>query len=356
MKKIYLLSVLICLSFLSSCVDDSRNPGVNNPPPVFSYDETEASFCMTLASLSYTAENNPAYVRDSLILQLKNNNYATGGDWKLDWGPALSSQNGNMMYVAKDTTVTPAAYCIAIRGTDWCFPYDWEEDIGAIEFVRYPWGTSEDSVSYGALFGLDSLLIMRDSATGKTLAQYLNGFSDSTNQMYITGHSLGGMLATMLSAWFIDNGYTSRFSLNTYTFAAPSCGNAQFAQHIAQKISATNSEFYRVVNPNDLVHYFYGDISTVIVNQIPTSIPYSIDAVLFAMDVYFTKYNLIYQHVGTKVELNGPTTPVPCNFPSGSLENYECWVAFEHTTSTYLYLLNAPITNTGNTPCKWKNP
>ncbi|HMS64229.1 MAG TPA: hypothetical protein PKD83_03130 [Ignavibacteria bacterium] len=347
---------IIFIIFISSCNDETTGPVQNNDPVIGGYQNTESAQCMTLSTLAYVNENNTAYIKDSLIIQLSNTGYATGGKWVLDWGPGLSPDKANMMYVAKDTSTNPDSYCIAVRGTDWCFPFDWKQDLGAIDFVDYPYGNgTADSVSYGAIEGLNALLAMTDSVTGKTLAQYLNNFPSGTNRMYITGHSLGGQLATILSSWFLDNGYSSKFSLKAYTYAAPSVGNQNYVDHYTQIFSAANAESHRVINTNDLVPQFSANLVNVIVNQIPTTLPIEVDAVILGIQTYFVKYDLIYKDVGVKYEL-GTLTPTDCNYAPGSLDQYECWVAFEHHTTNYLKLLNAPVTNFTTVPCKWEQP
>ncbi|MBK8551716.1 MAG: hypothetical protein IPL53_11895, partial [Ignavibacteria bacterium] len=148
---------------------------------------------MTLASLSYTAENNPNHseIKDSLILQLADTNYATAGNWKLAWGPGISASGGNLLYVAVDSTADTNYYTIAIRGTDWVFPSNIVEDMEVWKLDKYPYGGSvQDSVAVGSLKGLDTLLAATDN--GKTLAQFLNDIQGTRLKMFITGHSLGG--------------------------------------------------------------------------------------------------------------------------------------------------------------------
>lgn len=346
---------MLFLFFFSSCGDDSpTNPNPNvHDPIVQGYNTNESSECMTLSALAYVNENNPAFIKDSLIVQLANTGYATQGKWKLAWGPGLNSDNSNMMYVAKDTTTNPDRYAIAVRGTDWCYFFNWKEDIGVIEFDSYPFGGSGDSVSHGALYGLNQLLAMRDPVTNQTLVSYLNNIPASSNLMYITGHSLGGQLATILSSWFLDNGYSSKFKLKTYTFAAPSTGNQAYANHYLSIFGAAGAESHRVVNTNDLVPNFCATLESVLVNQIPTTLPLYVDAVVVGLQTYLIKYDLIYENVGNKYEL-GSLVADSCNYAPGSLEQYACWVAFEHHTNTYLTLLNAPLVNYFTAPCEWK--
>ncbi|MDQ3193744.1 MAG: hypothetical protein M3P82_01965 [Bacteroidota bacterium] len=349
--NIFLVFIIVSLSYLlSSCSDDIVKPkvgGINT-----GYIPQESAECLTLASLAYVNENNSSYIRDSLIIQLANTSYATGGKWMLDWGPALTPDLSNMVYIVKDVTTDPDRYAIAIRGTDWCFPFNWEEDLGAIDFAAYPYGGTGDSVSYGALQGLNSLLTLRDSATNKTLISYLNNISATNNQMYITGHSLGGLLTTVFSAWFLDNGFGSKFHLKTYTFAAPTAGNEQFKQHYSQIFSSANAESFRVENPKDLVHYFNGELNTVITNHIPTDYPFKVGLVLTGIEAYFQSYDMVYVHVGERIAL-GTTNPSDCSFAPGTLDQYKCWVLYEHHPDTYLTLMGAANTNVSYVPCSW---
>lgn len=341
------------LFLFNSCTEEEPTAS-NNPVTFFAegYDPAESAQCMTLSTLCYVNENNPAYIKDSLIVQLAIEKYATGGKWKLDWGPALNTDNSNLIYVVKDTTTNPDRYCIAVRGTDWCYYMNWKEDLWIVDFAKYPYGNIHDSISYGALLGLNQLISLRDSATNQTLVSYLNGIQAEKNKMYITGHSLGGQLATVLSAWFLDNGYSSKFDLKVYTYAAPSPGNPAFHEHYTQIFSAANAESFRVVNPSDLVPNFCATLDSVVSQQIPTTLPLEVKGVIEGLQKYFEEYNMVYENVGEEYVL-GKLIPLNCNYAPGSLEQYACWVAFQHTTSTYLFWLNAPDTDYYTASCSW---
>ncbi|MEO6694333.1 MAG: hypothetical protein ABIY50_09855 [Ignavibacteria bacterium] len=346
---VYFVVLLTCMT---SCSED--NPVKNNNVGIVpGYNDDESSDCMTLACLAYVNENNNSYLRDSLKIQLAITSYATEGKWILDWGPALSPDQGNMMYVVKDTTTTPDRYAIAIRGTDWCFPINWKEDILGWDLQRYPYGDQPDSVAEGTLDGLNVLLSMTDSATNRNLAAYLNSLPTGS-YVYITGHSLGGALATILSAWFMDNNFTSRLPLKSYTFAAPSIGNEFFVSHFNNKVTSTGSESHRVINPIDLVPRFWNELEYVLLAQIPTSIPLSVEIIMSSIIVYEQANDLNYKHVGTLHEI-GSLTAQGCSYPS-SFDTYECWVAFAHDHNNYLKLLNAPEVDFYYTNCKWKDP
>lgn len=336
-----------------SCYDDTVS--TNNPVTggySHGYDTSESRQCMTLAALSYVNENNPAYIRDSLIVQLSNQSYATAGKWVLDWGPGLNYDNSNMMYVAKDTSANPDRYCVGIRGTDWCYYMNWKEDLWIVEFEKYPYGSAGDSISSGALSGLNYLLAMRDPVNHKTIVSYLNDIPDGDKQMFITGHSLGGQLASVFSAWFLDNGYGSDFFMKCYTYAAPSPGNQGFYDHYNLLLNSNGAESFRVVNPLDLVPNFCATLPNVISNQIPTMLPLEVKGIIGGLEAYFDYYGMVFYNVGQEHTL-GTILPGNCNYQIGSLEQYACYVGFEHTTSTYLSLLGAANTNYFTASCEW---
>lgn len=337
--------ILFCSLFIlsiNSCSDDSNNIiNTNNPPPELGgYETGEAGIIMTLASLCYTAENNPnhAEIKDSLILQLADSNYSTGGKWKLAWGPGISPGGGNMMYVAVDSTSDTINYAIAIRGTDWAFPSNIQEDMEVWKLDKYPYGGGgNDSVAAGSLDGLDTLLSLTDN--GKTLAMFLNEINGTKLKMYITGHSLGGAMATMVSAWFVDNGYTSKFALETYTFAAPTVGNQSFVDHYNSIMLASNAPSHRVYNSKDFVPFGWAGLDKIIPDQIPTFVPLKIGVVIIALDLYLDSLGVKYVHVNKGVDI-GTLTPTNCSGGS-EVDNYFCWIGFEHAHNNYLRLLNA---------------
>jgi len=336
-----LFSSLLIFSIYSCSEDSSNIINTNNPPPELGgYETGEAGVIMTLASLSYTAENNPNHsqIKDSLILQLADTNYSTKGNWKLAWGPGISQSGGNMMYVAVDSTSDTVNYAIAIRGTDWLFPSNIQEDMEVWKLDKYPYGGgANDSVAAGSLYGLDTLLSTTDN--GKTLAMFLNEITGSKLKMYVTGHSLGGAMATMVSAWFVDNGYTSKFALETYTFAAPTVGNQSFVDHYNSIMLASNAPSHRVYNSKDFVPFGWAGLDQIIPEEIPTFVPPKLGFVIIAVDLYLDSLGIKYEHVNNAVDI-GTMTPTDCSGGS-EIDNYFCWIGFEHNHNNYLRLLNA---------------
>jgi hypothetical protein len=341
---------IILLSFNSCSNNSPITP--NGPPPGVGYQESESKVCMTLSSLCYVNENNPAYLKDSLLIQLSDTNYETAGNWVLDWGPGVDAVTGNMMFVAKDTSSSPPQYAIAIRGTDWCFPINWVEDIINWEFERFAFGAASDSIALGTWVGLLAVLNLTDPVSGQNIYNYLNSLPSDNSPLYITGHSLGGALATALSAWILDSGFGIKFKFKAYTFAAPSIGNASFVHTFNTKIQATNSESHRIVNPKDVVPRFWAEIDSIIIQQLPTTLPLLIDGILLGIQGFMIEEGIYYYNVG-QLQTLGVLNPDNCNYGTKTMEEYECWVDFEHSHNTYLTLLNAPMVNVSYVPCDW---
>ena len=81
-------------------------------------------------------------------------------------------------------------------------------------------------------------------------------------QIWVTGHSLGGAMASLASAWLSYNNVTSRKKIISYTFGMPRVGNYDYALEHDQLVS--NS--WRVVNDDDAVPHFPSVASLSVVN------------------------------------------------------------------------------------------
>ena len=81
-------------------------------------------------------------------------------------------------------------------------------------------------------------------------------------QLWVTGHSLGGALASLASAWLSYNSFAPRKNIILYTFGMPRVGNYKYA---LQHDKLVNNS-WRVVNDNDIVPHFPTVASVSIVN------------------------------------------------------------------------------------------
>jgi len=344
LKTIFILFAVFAFSWhYSGCGDDSTSIGGPHNPGFGGYEQGEAGVMMTLSALCYVAEGstNALHIRDSINLQLADSNYSTGGNWKVCWGPGLSPTGDNLMYMAVDSTGDSLKYAICVRGTVFNFA-NIVEDLEVWDMEKWPFSGGGDSVALGSLKGLDTLLNTTDPVTFMGLQAYLNTLNAPKQKMFITGHSLGGAMATLITKWFLDNGFTSRFKLETYTFAAPTVGNISFADTYLSQMQSSGSESHRCVNNKDVVPFAWAGLPNIISENIPTTVPPLVAAVIQTAHNYL-KDSVVYKHVETKQPL-GSIDPVNCG-ASGEDSTYFCWVGFEHGTNTYLRLLNADTIN-----------
>jgi triacylglycerol lipase len=79
------------------------------------------------------------------------------------------------------------------------------------------------------------------------LANMLNKADVKNKKLWITGHSLGGALASLYAGMLVENQYDV-YAL--YTFASPRAGNIEFARQLNNAIKGPH---YRVVNSGDIV-------------------------------------------------------------------------------------------------------
>ena len=79
----------------------------------------------------------------------------------------------------------------------------------------------------------------------RLLEAHITTVADEVNEIVFCGHSLGGALATIASAYFGHRG----FKVKCHTFGSPRVGNANFKESFTQVVK----ENWRVFNENDPV-------------------------------------------------------------------------------------------------------
>src|SRR5215213_4157166 len=173
-------------------------------PPLVGY-EAFAPSLMTLAAFAYAGagqingllcDNTPPPASPPGATE-----YATEGQWALVWGPAESRHNSNQMYVAYNSDAP--AYAVAVRGTEpsWTVGglLQLYEDLEVDETVAWSYPPTPGAlIARGTDVGLNDLLGMADPTTGESLLEYLTA-NVSMAPVFVTGHSLGGCLASALA-------------------------------------------------------------------------------------------------------------------------------------------------------------
>ncbi|MEO8513035.1 MAG: hypothetical protein ABI543_05725 [Ignavibacteria bacterium] len=344
-KTLLLLSAVLFISYQYSGCDNETILNGSTSPMFGGYDQSEAGVMMTLSALCYVAEGNTnaIQIRDSINIQLTDSNYATANKWQVCWGPGVSPSGDNLMYMAVDSTGDSLQYAICVRGTVFNFA-NIVEDIEVWDLEKWPYTSNGDSIALGSLKGLDTLLATTDPLTSQSLQAYLNTLNAPKQKMFITGHSLGGAMATLVTKWFMDIGLISKFKLEMYTFAAPTVGNITFVSSFHSSMLAAGGESHRCVNTKDVVPYAWAALMNIINDHIPTTVPALVAATIQTAHDYL-KDSVVYKHVETRQPL-GTFDPANCG-PIGEYDTYFCWVGFEHSSATYLRLLGADTINWG---------
>jgi triacylglycerol lipase len=175
--------------------------------------------------------------------------------WKLVWKPAAIG--GNYAFVATNGTV----YAIGIRGSllefsdaalnNWLY-----NDLNVVN--QKDWNYAEPGshtrISAGSYLGWQNMNQLADISTGKKIWDFLQTLP-SDAPIVLTGHSLGGNLATVYASYlwwqWKQNGHPKN-NMNVITFAAPAAGDDGFAESFDKEFP--NS--LRIENSNDMVPKF----------------------------------------------------------------------------------------------------
>jgi hypothetical protein len=231
---------------------------------------------LALASIAYT-DDRSAYIKNvytdlparvAAMAQMPDPNNASAtvaGTWCTDWGPIVTGDNANLMYAASyRANGVPLFVVISIRGTDTSETYTpvglitqlaqdldvenmvtWQDVLAANFGTTVP--ASPDpgvpAIANGSCAGLSDLLNMSAALTSPFTAPngattpagsfpiqvYVQWLTDNLPgiPIVITGHSLGGCLATVLSTYFANLFKTA--TIVPHPFAPPSAGNAAWA-------------------------------------------------------------------------------------------------------------------------------
>jgi hypothetical protein len=318
-----------------------------------SYDTATVELAVTLSTLAYVDENRIASQQEmirEINLGLDEAGYES---WQVAWGPALNADRSNLLYVARNSETGQLA--VSIRGSDFSFWLNWLEDLATIRLVPYdqfvPTASETAQIAFGTAVGLRQVLGMRDGT--ESLATFLTAAPEGT-PILITGHSLGGCLASALAPC-VASWLGSPSLLSVYTIAAPSPGNEDFAAYYNTLFAhpSGQSTAFRFFNSLDVVPNAWASLTTV-ETYYPTlvSCPSDITNIIIrAEKVLGGKYSQLGDRaVGSAIELSGTViTPFGAHRGRLGLNPFEnalfLWeAAQQHACTTYQALLQTPFT------------
>jgi len=191
-----------------------------------------------------------------------------GGQWKCIWGPAQDNDESNLALVAgyfPSPNAGPQTICVTVRGTDFditdirgMLEQIWE-DVDASDPRPMPWALNNPArIASGTLDGL--AIVQALTANGQTLSQFLTRFfsqpANAKVTVLVTGHSLGGCLATIVATWIRVLLPNFRGLIQPITFAAPTAGNSEFATYYDELFPAAR----RFQNSLDVIPLAYYDL------------------------------------------------------------------------------------------------
>jgi hypothetical protein len=222
---------------------------------------------LMLCQLSYSDEGDGHGAVDQIREQLPNMPAPQGdaqAQWTLSWGPAVTSDNSNLMYGAQYSLAgLPVFSAVVIRGTDlestpWGVLQQLFEDIDALNQVAFPSNQTAAKIANGSFGGLQILKKLTDPQTGQTVEAYVQNFvaNNPDVPVVVTGHSLGGCQTTVL-ALDLASQLPNQTIIVPTTFAAPTAGNAAFMDLYEQRFQFCPRWFNNI----DLVPMAFAGIS-----------------------------------------------------------------------------------------------
>jgi hypothetical protein len=325
------------------------------------YDTAEAQALITMCGFTYidssplpgeTIPEQEARMCRDIDAALAQSGYSR---WHVVWGPGLSADRANMLFVAEDSTTGQLA--VAIRGTEWEFWLNWVQDFASVlPPVPYtdvlpstPSGTPQ--IAVGTHIGLQVLLRIEASTRDgqdMDIATFLER-AGSDAEVFVTGHSLGGCLASVLAPSLAYR-LGSATAFKVYTFAAPTAGNHDFADYFNRLFTDTTggNRAYRVYNDIDIVPASWAALPSIAASYTPAPLCSERIRNLIARVEEIVRG--VYVHPG--IVANGSARPlrgqltasvdVPVTPDRGSVAFfYE--VGQQHATDMYMRLLEAPV-------------
>ncbi|MFJ3953746.1 IPT/TIG domain-containing protein [Streptomyces sp. Je 1-4] len=324
-------------------------------------DPTTAQVTMTLAALASTGatprpsgetlEQQTKRIITGINAQLSDPTLATQDAWELVW-LALSEANANMAYLVRSTNGSNE-FAVIARGTDADLT-DILEDLDVGTVVPFPESGSPTpiDVSKGAKDAFTRVVTARSIASpspNATLAQALSvalkaAPSSPQPTVYLTGHSLGGCIATMLAPYLQAQTWPKQPKFAVMTFAAPTAGVQSFVDYF-DSVPWVIDE--RQNNAYDLVPHAWADLDTT-AGWYPSPGPQATEEVKLLIGAISkrTKGN-VYVQPGTLCLMNTGYTSLAKNLVNKTTQDFLGQIAFQHANSTYLDLVGAPDVPSG---------
>jgi triacylglycerol lipase len=292
--------------------------------------EVSAAVAMTLAGLCYAP-------RRRIAEHLANPALATAGEWRIVWGPVETL--ANLVYVA----YSPASntFAVAIRGT---VPtpgpaqlLNIYQDLHVAQAVPWPHPDAPDArIARGTSDGLRALLSR--ASGGVKLDAFLEhavvAFPGAS--VVVTGHSLGGCLASVLAVHLRHR--LPGVPVAPVTFAAPTAGNAAFAAFFDALFPGAPRYFNRL----DVVPMAWAGLDGVagLFPDPGIRCPSAFRETVWLVTKWLQRAGVSYAHPGMGIELAG--VPERLFLKMDPVAAFTRELLRQHHPDSYLALLGAP--------------
>ncbi|MGW0210889.1 IPT/TIG domain-containing protein [Streptomyces sp. NPDC003233] len=311
---------------------------------------------MTLAALAATGatprpsgetlEQQTKRIITGIDAQLRDPALATQDEWELVW-LALSEANANMAYLVRSTNGSNE-FAVVARGTDADLT-DILEDLDVGTVVPFPESGSPTPVfvSKGAKDAFTRVVTARSIASpslNATLAQALSvalksAPSSPQPTVYLTGHSLGGCIASMLAPYLQAQTWPKQPKFAVMTYAAPTAGVQSFVDYF-DSVPWVIDE--RQNNAYDLVPHAWADLD-VTTGWYPSPGPQATEEVKLLIAAISKRTNgNVYVQPGTLCLMNTGYTSLAEKLVNKTTQDFLGQIAYQHANSTYLELVGAP--------------
>ena len=219
-------------------------------------------------------------------------------------------------------------YALAIQGTK--DGMEILEDFEVVQNVLFP-PVPNAWISQGSSQALGDVLQLADDETGITLQDFLPTLPEKA-YLVVTGHSLGGNLASVMGPWIATNvpNYISSNqpefppNLGVVTFAAPTAGDQVFAEYLNRQ-EAYQAHF----NVNDVVSNVWAETGELCIANLkklfppegPAPAPPAVKGILDAIQAGMASNKVSY------TQTRGQMFAYPCSTPpADKKDELERWL------------------------------
>jgi triacylglycerol lipase len=296
--------------------------------------ESEAQVAATLSALAYLgAGQTPERQLELISGLLAEDRLPTRKAWQVVWGPA--ELGGDLAFIAAGPD---QAQAVVIRGTIVENLFDLVQDSEVGTQVALPFPAPDfpaARISLGASLAwrnLSSMTAGVGSSIGSTMLQFLKQLP-AGSRLLVTGHSLGGQMASVVAAWLDSALQAGSTALVPITFAAPTAGDDQFATHF----DAIFGEATRYYSDLDVVPLLWTRAGLDQIREMYAGGPRCEAGCLLAVDAARERIgDLVYQQPSKAARLESRL------YGTSGAGQFEQEVLDQHRPLLYMFLLGIP--------------